>query len=180
MSGLINKILVPVDGTDVANQALPYARQVAQQSGAEVVLFRVVPSVGLQVTVAGLVPTFNQNYEKQITSVEEAEAWMDRIVADLGYGKIKAQAVADVGDPAQKILDYAQAGNIDLIVMSSHDRHGVASLVHTSVARKVLIDAPCSVMLVRPPILGERIETQEVEAQEVETQEEGKEAVVNS
>jgi len=55
------------------------------------------------------------------------------------------------GDPAEEIIHYAVAADIDLIVMGTHGRTGLDRLLMGSVAEKVLRGAPCSVLVAKLP-----------------------------
>lgn len=150
MTGHFRKIMLPLDGSEFANHALPIAQQLAQQLQAELVLFRVVPNLHYEVEIKGNVPSLDLNIERQRTMVDHATLWLQRMVDDLAVHNVAAEAVVDVGDPGERILAYAQADDIDLIVMGTHGRRGVPRLLHGSVAATVLADATCPVMLVRP------------------------------
>jgi hypothetical protein len=95
---------------------------------------------------------------------------------------IKAQSVIDVGEAAEKIIDYAVADNIDMIVMSTHGRTGVARRRYGSVAAKVLVAARCPVLLVRSQLaesftehdsqeLATNVQPSDSSAEELEKQE---------
>jgi nucleotide-binding universal stress UspA family protein len=149
MSGLYNRILVPLDGSEVANQALPHAQQLAAQSGAELVLFRVVPNLESKVSIIGNMPYVELNVEQQQYLADHATGWLQRLADDLEVHGVKAQAVIDVGEAADRIVDYCMADNIDMIVISTHGRTGLARWRYGSVAAKVMAAATCPVLLVR-------------------------------
>jgi nucleotide-binding universal stress UspA family protein len=155
MSGLIDKILLPLDGSEIANQALPIAQQLAQQVGAELILMRVVAEERYEVKYRQTMPIYQLNAENQQLLVDHAMRWLERLADSLALHKIVARAVVDIGDPGEKILSYAAEDDVDLIVMSTHGRKGVPRLLHGSVTAKVLADAPCPVVLVRPQIAAE-------------------------
>jgi nucleotide-binding universal stress UspA family protein len=142
------KVMVPLDGSSVADQALPVAQELIQQSGAKVILFRVVPDLSAKLAFSpGLsVTSASEQHEEH---VNDAMTALERKVDDLSIHDIDAEAVVDVGDPAEKIVDYAADNDVDLIVMSTHGRTGVARWAYGSVARKVMDSMPCSMFLVR-------------------------------
>ena len=154
MAGLYNKILVPLDGSEVANQALPYAQQLAKESGAELVLFCVVPNLKSEVTVRNNMPYVELKMDEQQYLVDHATRWLQRLTDDFAVHTIKAQLVIDVGDAADSIVDYAAVEAIDMIVMSTHGRTGIARWTYGSVAAKVLAKAACPVLLVRSKVAG--------------------------
>jgi nucleotide-binding universal stress UspA family protein len=161
MAGDFERILLPLDGTETAKQALPYATELAQKLDAEVILFRVVQDVEYVVGVKDSIPTFDPSFDKQQELVDHASRWLQRIVDELELHKIAAKAVVDVGNPGERILAYAAESNVDLIVMSTHGRRGVSRLLYGSVAALVLGDAPCPVMLVHPRPVLDIVQSQE-------------------
>jgi nucleotide-binding universal stress UspA family protein len=58
---------VPLDGSEIANQALPYALQLASQSGAELVLFRVVPDLEAEVSLINNMPVLAKRQKRSLT-----------------------------------------------------------------------------------------------------------------
>lgn len=150
MSLPYKKIMVTLDGSDLAKDALPYAQEMAEQSQAELTLFRVVPLITRVMYVNK--HTFHdpqQMEAEQLGKVDEAMDSLQALAETLRLHHIQARAAVDVGDPAEKIVDFAKANQIDLIVMSTHGRTGVRKLVAGSVASKVSSSAPCPVLLVR-------------------------------
>ncbi len=143
------KILLPLDGSEIATQALPHAQMLAVQSGAELVLLQVIPP-------QDDLPHFRQDFtitqpglERQQAMVDEASQWLQQHADALALHKILVKVVLDIGDPAEKILDCAVEEAVDLIVISTHGRTGLARWAYGSVASKVMGAAPCSVLLVR-------------------------------
>lgn len=154
MSIPFKKIMVPLDGSELAKAALPYAQLLAIQAGqmlsAELVLFRVVPEVTFRRYVGEhTVYDRERMEEEQLSKVDEAALWLQALAEDLQRHHIQAQPFVDVGDAAEKIVDYAKANQIDLIVMSTHGHTGLRKLVAGSVASTVSTSAPCPVLLVR-------------------------------
>ena len=150
MTGHFRKIMLPLDGSEFASHALPIAQQLAQQLQAKLVLYRVVQNLQYEVGYTGRTPSLELNIERQQTLVDHATRWLQRLVDDLALHNVAAEAVVDIGEPGERILAYARADDIDLIVMGTHGRRGVPRLLHGSVAATVLADATCPVLLVRP------------------------------
>ena len=152
------KILLPLDGTETANFAVSAAVELAQQLKAELVLLRVVPDLPYEVKVRNMVQVIEMNSSKQLELVDEATSWLQRMVDDLNLHKVRAKALVDVGDPGERIVANSVKEETDLIVMSTHGRRGVPRLLYGSVAAKVLADAACPVMLVRPETVENKAE----------------------
>jgi nucleotide-binding universal stress UspA family protein len=143
----INKILVPIDTSEVAERAIPWAKAVAGDT-AEVVLVEVVPvasavrSIGGQVvaTAETIQAGYQQMAETQLAAA--IEKWFPE--------GAKVSTVVAAGDPGDQILAVAEEQDIDLIVMSSHGRGAIGRFVSGSVADRVVRHAPVPVMIIGP------------------------------
>ena len=141
---MINKILVPLDGSALAAKALPYAEEFAHKFQAELLLVWVLhPLMHFSDEAVEV-------YE-QIRKVEKEEAKTYLKTAPLALNRLHLQPQTKVleGPVAQTILDAAVEEGADLIIMSTHGRSGLGRWVFGSVASKVLQRAPCPVFLVK-------------------------------
>lgn len=153
------KILVTLDGSDLAAQALPHAQYLAETLKARLILFRAVPRVDDGLEAASMGGTFVDLAEvkssasgkdtKQTQLITEAEQALAEIARGLQRHQVEASAVIEVGPPAEAVVYYARREEIDLIVMCTHGRTGLPRLVYGSVAETVLRTAPCPVLLIR-------------------------------
>lgn len=143
----IRTVLVPLDGSETAERALPWAKAVAG-SGAEIVLMEVTPvastvrSIGGQ--VIGTAETIQEGYRLM------AEQQLDDAIAKWFEKSDKVSTTIAIGDPGEQILAVAAEKNADLIVMSSHGRGAIGRFVSGSVADRVVRHAPLPVMIVGP------------------------------
>jgi nucleotide-binding universal stress UspA family protein len=146
------KIMVALDGSAFAAQALPHARSLAEKYAAELILFQAVTGVE-ESRLEALAIELSETHEVAETSrpqaVEEMLKPLQAQAQQLAAAGIRATPVVQVGNPAAAIVDYAGAHGVDLIVMTTHGRSGVGRLVFGSVADKVLRSAACPVLLVR-------------------------------
>ncbi|MEZ4710343.1 MAG: universal stress protein [Caldilineaceae bacterium] len=149
MAATYAKILVPLDGSKLAALALTPARALAEQFGAELILFRVAPNVQQNIEFTVERKFKDWSGQQQARMVDEAGEALELLKEDLKIHGIEAHGVMGVGDPAEKIVDYVVDNDVDLVVMSTHGRTGLARWTYGSVARKVLDAAPCSIFLVR-------------------------------
>lgn len=144
---MIKKILVSLDGSKLAEKALPYAQHLAQRFDAELVLVRVLQ---LSSDFFGMPSGVKTVREQVIRERVEAKSYLDQVLFQLRSRRLSAHAIImDVNPPADAILDLATEEAVDLIVISTHGRSGLSRWIHGSVATKVLQDAPCPVFLVR-------------------------------
>lgn len=138
-------ILCTLDGSALAEKALPHAVALARAFAARLTLLRVVevppvPAMPELMTVeVDLLPHL----------MAEAKQYIDRKVAEVreDYPTVGGQVVE--GRAAEAIADYAADNDVDLIVMATHGRSGLSRLAFGSVADRVLRLAHCPVLLVR-------------------------------
>jgi nucleotide-binding universal stress UspA family protein len=135
---MFNRILVPLDGSGVAEGIVSEVEELASGIGAEVILLEVLSEAGVLPTTA------HQEYNK-------AKQYLDAIVQKLKSQGIKATATIRHGEPAEEIVDYAHTNGVDLIAMCTHGRSGVSRWVFGSVAEKVLRGTSLSILLCRAP-----------------------------
>jgi nucleotide-binding universal stress UspA family protein len=139
----LEKILVPLDGSPLAEAALNKAVALAKDAGAaSIVLVRATEAS----TIAGGDPI-----EAQVAVVKEAEEYLEGIAA-----RVRAEGVREVstsvwyGPPAPAIIEAADMTRADLVVMSTHGRSGIGRLLLGSVAESVLRATHIPILLMRP------------------------------
>jgi nucleotide-binding universal stress UspA family protein len=143
------RVLVPLDGSPLAERALPVAMALAQKLDSTIVLFRALeisaPSIPALYPDTAL-SLAREAHEHVRTEVEQYLAAKEGELEGQGY-----DVEVELRDepPAEGILDTASAMEIDLIVMSTHGRGGLARWTFGSVADKVARHSPCPVLLVR-------------------------------
>lgn len=138
----VDKILVPLDGSKLAEAALLAALDLLKANPAgTLVLVRAAEAGAL----AGTDPV-----EAQVAVVHEAEAYLDSVAKRLAQqGFTAVQTSVWYGTPATSIIEAAQVGHVDLIVMSTHGRSGLGRLILGSVAESVLRGTRMPILLVR-------------------------------
>lgn len=140
-------ILVPLDGSELAELALDDAFTLAKMSNAEVTLLQVISPIEHVIVDAASHPIFiDQQWEAQRTL---ALSYLHDICKRTGCDELTIHRVVEMGLPAETIIDYARSHPIDLIVMATHGRSGLQRWVFGSVADKVLRGAETPVLLVR-------------------------------
>jgi nucleotide-binding universal stress UspA family protein len=146
---MFSKILVPLDGSQLAERALAPAFSIAKQFASEVVLLRVsVPemaSVGLQ---AAAPYHYEPGHAGLRQAEQEADAYLEGIkIRWLGSG-VRTNAETLWGTPPEMIVAAANELGVDLVVMSTHGRSGVERLIYGSVAEAVIRGVHMPVLLV--------------------------------
>jgi len=164
---LVKRVLLPLDGSQVAEAALPYAEILTLKSGAELILCHIVEwemnvEIGYhQIPERALYdgspshPTRKETPEatKELeTRATSAEAYLQGVGQKLQEKGINTSLVVRYGSIADQILDYAEANDIDLITMCTHGRSGVARWFSGSVTDKVLHAGNTPLLVVRPAI----------------------------
>jgi nucleotide-binding universal stress UspA family protein len=130
-------ILVPLDGSPLAEQALPYGQRFASAGSSRLVLMRAAE--------ASWVP----GHHPAITEAEatgNAQAYLGKVAAGLAAAGHEVETIARCGEPAREIL--AQAVSADLVVMATHGRSGAGRWIYGSVADEVLRHTPVPVVIV--------------------------------
>jgi len=140
------KIMVPLDGSELAEAAIGPALAIAESMEAEVVLFRVAQRVPRTQKLAEMPDV----YEDVVAAAyREAEDYLNDLRGRLIYEQISVEHRPAAEGIARQILDYAAEQGVDLIVLSSHGRTGVDRFIHGNVAHKVLTGCSCSTLMVR-------------------------------
>jgi nucleotide-binding universal stress UspA family protein len=152
---MYRKILVPLDGSRLSETILEHVKVVVTGCGIppDVVLLNIVEPFRIQPFTDGT--GWVQKIQKEAKRV--AKIYLDQLVEKFEKDGITAEALVLSGDPGKVILEYAEKNNVDLIIMCSHARSGVARLVFGSVADKISRYSPVPVLVVTPP--GLRLES---------------------
>ena len=138
------RILVPLDGSELAELVLPFVEEIAAALGASLVLQQVVvPPAALYAS---------EYLPSALPALNDVEAAAKSYLTKLALG-IRATGLAvdvrvDVGLPSQAIIDLADSGEIDIIAMMTHGRTGPSRLIMGSVADSVSrhVDVPCLIV----------------------------------
>jgi nucleotide-binding universal stress UspA family protein len=145
---MFKKILIPLDGSELAERALEPALALAEQAGGQVILLSVpVPlHFSRQLSRISVLHTC-QALEKARRELVE---YLNSVQKGSSHPGYSLTVLVQDGDPASIILDTAAAENVDLIAMCTHSRSGFSRWVLGSVITKVLRQAPCPVLVIRP------------------------------
>jgi nucleotide-binding universal stress UspA family protein len=144
---MFKRILVPLDGSARAEQALPVAAKLAKASEGSLVLLRVVSQPVDYWGVLSQDPlTMEQVIEADLAG---ADSYMAGVVASADLAGITVKTEVTFGVPASHILATAESQRIDLIVMCSHGRTGFKRWALGSVAHEVVHHSPVPVLVLR-------------------------------
>jgi nucleotide-binding universal stress UspA family protein len=141
MTQAFTTILVPLDGSALAEQALVVAERLARSTSARLVLVRSAH--------VSAFPGVDQR-DAQVVAIEEAKAYLDLQAAAFEGARLPVITAVPYGDPADEILEEIDIRGADVIVMATHGRSGLGRWVYGSVADKVLRRATVPVILTPP------------------------------
>lgn len=142
-AGRWSKILVPVDFSEPSLAALRYAKALAKEDGAALIVVHVIQP-------------FHEDWRMETTQLqravrERARAEMRELVARELPAPVDARAKVRIGHPVEEIVAVARESGAELIVIATHGRSGLRHVLLGSVAERVVRHAPCPVLVVRKP-----------------------------
>jgi nucleotide-binding universal stress UspA family protein len=148
---MFNKILAPLDGSELAACSLEQVKKVAATDGAsEVILLRVVELISPYDAAAWDRSGYTVT-EIMTKNMNAAREYLAQAAARLLKQGITSRFEVIEGRAAESILDYAEKNKVDLIVISTHGRSGISRFTFGSVADKVVRHSPIPVLVVSPP-----------------------------
>jgi len=157
-----SKILVPLDGSALAEQILEPATQLGDLLGAEYMLLNVI-SPAFTVGYEAAADPMGHVAERMMHEIQEtqrklrteAEAYLERVAGRLRkQGRIVHSRVAESEQPAGAILEAARDLGADLIAVATHGRGGLTRLILGSVADKIVRGAAAPVLVYHPRTLS--------------------------
>jgi len=142
---IVQHVLVPIDFSATAEQALAYAIALAQQLHARLTLLHVLDltPVTMEDMPAGMTTTYLDDLETDAQHLLQASR--ERVQR----AGLQAESLLVQGTPTQTIVDTAGEQRVDLIIMGTHGRPGLAHVFLGSVAEHVVRQGPCPVLVVR-------------------------------
>jgi nucleotide-binding universal stress UspA family protein len=141
---MYKKILVPLDGSELAKGALDQAEKLAETFDAEIILFQVVPFMPIYGSPELVTPLIVDEKQR-----ESAEKYLLNLAEDMKKRGFKVTSMVRTGQQvAAEIIDFAKESGVDLIVMCTHGRSGITRWVLGSVAHKVITRAETPILLI--------------------------------
>ncbi len=140
---MFNSILVPLDGSLLAECVLPHIGTIAKAFDSEVILMRLLEK-NQPNSSAQLFDLLNWQINKS-----QASLYLDKVKTKFQDLKIRAISTVQEGLVAEGIVEYAQSKGIKLIVLSTHGHSGLSQWGISSISQKVILNAPTSVLIIR-------------------------------
>jgi len=143
---MFKKILLPLDGSALAERAIDPVEMMAAASGAEVLLLRIVPAP------LGGAPEAGQAEESQafLEGAAKAKGYLEKVVARLAGKSVKSRILVASGEPYAGILRVAHKEDVDFIAMTTHGGTALERALLGSTAEKVVYTTKRPVFLVKP------------------------------
>jgi nucleotide-binding universal stress UspA family protein len=142
---MYKKILVPLDGSELAKKALEQAESLATSFDSEIILLQVIPFMPIYGAPELVTPLIVDEKHR-----DSAERYLSNLAEGLRAKGFRASSTVRTGQQvATEIIDFAKANGVDLIVMNTHGRSGISRWFLGSVTLKVLTRAETPILLVR-------------------------------
>ncbi len=156
---MFKRILVPLDGSQLSARALPYAFEIAQRFGAEVILLQVVevPSavslapagVGISTVATELAKEATQTQERR--NIARARRYLSNKLRSITTRGINGSFQVVTGtSPAKSILEFCKKEGVDLVVMTTSGKGGLKRALLGSVADQLIRDPSVPELVIRP------------------------------
>ena len=149
---MYQRVLVPLDGSELAECILPHVETIAKGCGVQNVIF-------LRVVEPFYMPSGYHDavfHEEEIKNVDSdskllAENYLIQLLSLTKYDGVNVQSEVIMGKAAESITEYTTKNSIDLSIIATHGRSGISRWVWGSVADRVLRSACVPVLMVRAP-----------------------------
>lgn len=156
---MYKKIMVPLDGSELAECVLPHVEGFIENCRIKTIIFiRAVkpePMLSRGSYTTGEVDF--KRIEENTKKIEEekkssAEAYLAQVVDRFSrYATVTFQTKVTLGDVADRLIDYASQNDVDLILIATHGRSGISRWVRGSIADRILRASHIPVLMVRAP-----------------------------
>ena len=148
---MIKKILVAIDGSNLAYESLDYALDLARKYSAEVMVLTVIqmPSDSVLEQGTAFTPISSQSYREKLENYHKEILSEAAKNAKKSSPQIHFTTKLVEGRPADKIVETAKLESCDLIVMGSRGLGGIKEFFLGSVSDRVADEAPCPVLIIK-------------------------------
>jgi len=147
---MYTKILVPLDGSEVAESALPYLKWFTKVSNVnEIIFMRVVEHFKVPGGIEGTIISEERTLIEH-DAVKLATEYLEKLADQFKSDQIKVRTKVLVGKPSRVVADFVAKSNTDLIIMATHGLSGIQRLVRGSIADEILHAALVPVFIVKP------------------------------
>jgi nucleotide-binding universal stress UspA family protein len=149
---MYQKVMVPLDGSELAECVLPHVESIAKGGQVKSVVFvRVVQPLYLLSAWDGYALSGKEVQRIEEGQLAAARDYLRQLVAKIKYDGVNIGYNAIWGNVVDSLVDYAEKNNVDLIVIATHGRSGISRWAWGSVADRILRSARMPVLMVRAP-----------------------------
>lgn len=146
---MYNHILVPLDGSPLAEQVLPHVRALASAGlASKVTLMRAVPREYPDVIESATKTTEFVDPMKKL--LNDAHSYLADLIGPLRDEGLQVATEVLIRYPADAILEFAESEGVDLIALATHGRGGLGRWIYGSVTQKIMQTTPVPMLVVRP------------------------------
>ena len=147
---MYKKILVPLDGSELAECVIPHVEIITKGCGVESVILMYVLDTS---TPSGYNAFIGESVKKEVDENHEKSAreYLDTVAGRISLEGIRVEKQLIKGRPAESIAEYASGSDIDLITIATHGRSGISRWAWGSVADRVLRSSCVPVLIIRAP-----------------------------
>jgi nucleotide-binding universal stress UspA family protein len=147
---MYKKILVPLDGSELAECVLPHVESIAKGCGVgSVVFIRVIDTYARSAAYAYMGESLRKEIEENSEKV--AREYLDKVAGRVSLDGVEVHKQLITGRAAESTAEYATKNAVDLIAIATHGRSGVSRWAWGSVADRILRSACVPVLMVRAP-----------------------------
>jgi nucleotide-binding universal stress UspA family protein len=148
---MIHHVLVPLDGSQLAEKALAAARQVVR-SGGQITLITAVPHIpAAPVPASGTMDTeyqYRDDFSQVRNVLNHTRDYLENTAQKLRLQGYQVSIEVKAGEPAEAIIGLAEKLHVDMVVMSTHGRSGLSRFLFGSITLKVLEAASVPVLVI--------------------------------
>ena len=146
---MYQRILIPLDGSELAECALPHAKEIAKGCNiGEVVLLEVVePPSSFTGGSIDFIAFQNASHR---AIVEAAEGYVAKVQSQLSSEGLNVRSEVLIGKAAETIMEFAEKNAVDIIAIATHGRSGISRWRFGSVANKLLQASHVPILIIRP------------------------------
>jgi nucleotide-binding universal stress UspA family protein len=146
---MLAHILIPLDGSPLAEEAIAPAKHIINVNGTITLLTVIDLPVHWEYGVASAA-LFEESHKVTEKLIPQAKAYLEEVAASLRDEGFHVETIAQFGEAAAVIVDTAVSQKVDAISMSTHGRSGFSRWLFGSITSKVLSIAPCPVFVIPP------------------------------
>lgn len=147
---MYNRILVPLDGSKLAESVFPHVEAMVKAFKPESITFLRVVEPHIPHVEADAIISDKEERDLEAQYHAEAREYLENLIKQIGWSKVGIKSeVLPSGQIAERIINFARNNKMDLIILASHGRSGMVHWFLGSVAEKILRSSSTPVLIIR-------------------------------